>query len=208
MKQTTKRFLSMILGVVFVVGSLVIFLQLIRPAYSELLKLKGEKASFQKFLNEEKDAVGKVKLLIAKYNSKDIKIQQVASLVLPTEPDIPGAVAQFYGLAQINNMELRSVSISVSGLAQSGSPAAQGLQPGNLSAALQRPVGSLALSTSLSGSYEDIKKFLFNLQTNIRIFDVKSIAITPVIKSATDKKIQVIEKYQFSIAVSTYYQSP
>jgi len=158
-------------------------------------------------LEKEKKAVDQVKQLIKDYNTKNEKIQETVSLVLPTKPDVAGAVAQLYGLSQNNNLQFKAVSISVSGLSNTPSPV-QGLGPSNLKSALQRPIGTLSLSTALSGSYDDFKVFLYQLQTNIRIFDLKSLTISPVLKSDKNKDSREIESYNFSIAVSTYYQSP
>ena len=207
MKQTTKRFLSMILGVVFFVGSIVIYFQLIQPAYGETLKLKSTKASLQSFLDKEKQAIDTVKQLISDYNTKNEKIQQTVSLVLPTDPDVSGAVTQLYGLSQNNNLQFKDVKISVPGLS-SASSQAKGLDPSNLALALQRPIGTLSLSTVLVGSYDDFKEFLSQLQSNIRIFDIKTLLMSPVINIGKDKIPQAIEKYTFSFSVSTYYQSP
>ena len=207
MKQTTKRFLSMILGVVFFVGSIVIYFQLIQPAYGETLKLKSTKASLQSFLDKEKQAIDTVKQLISDYNTKNEKIQQTVSLVLPTDPDVSGAVTQLYGLSQNNNLQFKDVKISVPGLS-SASSQAKGLDPSNLALALQRPIGTLSLSTVLVGSYDDFKEFLSQLQSNIRIFDIKTLSMSPVINIGKDKIPQAIEKYTFSFSVSTYYQSP
>jgi len=195
----------MISGVVFFVGSFVAYFQFIQPEYKETEKLKSKQLSLESFFENEKKAVDKVKQLINAYNTKNEKIQQIASLVLPMEPDVPGAVAQLYGLSQNNNLAFTAVSVSVSGLSKAAPSV--GLRPENLKSALQRPLGTLVLSTSLSGSYDDFKIFLSQLQTNIRIFDLKSLTVSPVVKSSKDKS-QEIEKYQFSITVSTYYQSP
>ena len=197
----------MILGVVFLVGSLVIYFQFIQPAYEETLKLKGEKVSLQSFLENEKKAVDKVKELINAYNTKNEKIQQIVSLVLPTKPDAAGAVAQLYGLSQNNYLQFKAVSISVSGLSNTSLPVEE-LAPSNLKSALKRPIGTLSLSTALSGSYDDFKMFLSQLQTNIRIFDLKSLTITPIVKLDKNKNSREIEKYNFGITVSTYYQNP
>jgi Tfp pilus assembly protein PilO len=197
----------MLLGIVFIVGSVVIYFQLIQPSYDEMLALKSDDASRQKFLDDEKSAVDKVKGLIADYHdTKNEEIQKTVSLVLPTEPDGPGAIAQLYGLTQKNNLQLTGISISGAGV--SGASAVSGLKPSNLKAALQRPLGTLSLSTTLTGSYEDFKTFLSELQTNIRIFDLKSLTVAPIFKAGKDKNVQEISGYTFGIAVSTYYQTP
>lgn len=212
----------MILGVVFFVGSFVIYFQFIQPEYGETFRLKGAKASQQSFLEKEKKAIDTVKQLIGDYSTKNEKIQQTVSLVLPTEPDIAGAVAQLYGLSQNNNLEFSSVSITISGLSNTASQQMNlsdvsglglselemsGLNPSNFKAALERPIGTLTLTTALTGSYNNFKVFLSQLQTNIRIFSIVSLGVSPIRTFDKDKNPLPIEKYTFSIAVSTYYQS-
>ncbi len=196
----------MMLGIVFFVGSLVMYFELISPSYDETLSLKGDEASRQQFLDSEKKAVDKVKGLIAEYDTANGEIQRVVSLVLPIEPDAPGAIAQLYGLSQKNNLQLTSISVSGSGL--SNTSPVSGLRPSNLKSALQRPLGTLSLTTALTGSYEDFKTFLSELQTNIRIFDLKSLSATPIFKVGKDKSTQEISGYTFNISVATYYQTP
>ena len=101
-------------------------------------------------MDKEKQAIDTVKQLISDYNTKNEKIQQTVSLVLPTEPDVSGAVTQLYGLSQNNNLQFKDVKISVPGLS-SASSQAKGLDPSNLALALQRPIGTLSLSTVLVG---------------------------------------------------------
>lgn len=224
MKQPSKRFLSLLLGVAFLVAAIVIATQFTYPAYEEVRQLKAEKFSKDSFLKKEKEAVKKVRELIAANSKSDRQqLQQKVRLVLPDEPDVPGAVAQLYGLALNNNLEFTSVGFSVGGL--SSAQNLKSLTPGTIDAALRRPVGTLTLSTTLKGSYDDVKRFVSQLGTNIRIFDLKSLALSVGAKTATTTVSfgvgagatstfllfstttpQASDAYTIGIAVTTYYQ--
>jgi Tfp pilus assembly protein PilO len=192
MKQTTKRFISMIAGLAFLVSSLVVYFQLIQPAYEDTKNIKAQQLSQQSFLDSEKTVVKQVQDLIASYEGQ-LQIQQAVSAALPPNPDIVGALAQLYGLAQENNLVVQSISVGFSG--ESGSGVGQ--------FSLKKPIGTINFQLSLVGTYESFKTFLSMLETNIRILDLKSLSLqppsAPAGKSAPDL-------YNYGLTVSAYYQ--
>lgn len=194
------------------VGAVVVYFQFVRSEYSKTTALKGEKLSLQSFFESEKAAVNRVRDLINSYKKENQQIQQTASLVLPSSPDIAGALAQLYGLSNLADLVFQDVSMSVSGLSNAPGASAKGLQPGNLEAALQQPIGTVSFNLRLTGSYDDFKMFLSKLQTNMRIFDVKTVTMNPVPKVAfPGARLESLppgaERYDFSVVVSAYYQS-
>ena len=212
MKQTTKRFLSMILGILFLLSSLLMYFELIKPAYSEAQQIKAQKNSLQIFLDSEKSVVERVQKLINSYEEQG-KIQRAVSEVLPTKKDIAGAIVQLYGLAQNNGLSVKSFGVSVVQTPQKKSKAAdyENQQLSGFETSLQKGVGTLSFDIQLGGSYEDLKNFLSALETNIRIFDVEQIGVQPVsATSGTGKPGSTSTQsnlFSYSISVKTYYQN-
>ena len=95
-------------------------------------------------------------------------------------------------MASLNKLSLQSLSISA--------PVAQNAG-GVQSAAVIRPIGNMTFQVRVIGTYGDFQNFLQNLETNIRIFDVRSISIDPLAKPNQDF-------YGFDLAIITYYQNP
>ncbi len=199
MRQSTKRLLSSALALIFIVAAFIIFFSLIKPVYEDAQRMKGEEMSRKLFVDNQKKVVEKIKKLINDYKGEE-KIQEVASLVLPSNPDVAGALAQINNLAKVNNLNPQGFSITVPSL-QNIAPtqSSKGEQAG-IAAMISRPVGLLNIQTRLSGSYGDFKTFLKQLETNIRILDIKNLQMGQAGKPNQDV-------YSYDITVVTYYQS-
>lgn len=204
MKQTTKRFLSMVLGLVLIVASLMVYFQFISSAYDEIQLIKSQKIGRGLLLQNEQLAIEKVQNLISEYQSQG-QIQEKISLSLPATEDVGGGLAQIYGIAKNSGLALQSASISLLGIRSQNSGAAAELGSGEKSASqfsLQKPIGSVVFNVRLTGSYDGLKDFLKLLETNIRIFDVGIISISPVgvstgVPSGT---------FNYDVSITTYYQ--
>lgn len=202
----------MILGLLFILSSVMMYLELIQPAYENAQQTKARKNSLQTFIDSEKTVVERIQKLINSYKGEG-QVQQAVSEVLPIEKDVAGALAQLYGLAQNNGLSAKAFTISaVPALKKRGaSNAAPGIpEASSFETALQKQVGALSFGLQLSGSYENLKNLLSALETNIRIFDVATIDVQPVLSTATAKSVSAgmpTDSFNYSITVNTYYQS-
>ena len=200
MKQTTKRFTSMIGGLVFFTAALFVYFELIQPAYGDAQSLKAQILGLENFLNTQETAVLKVQNLIAAYKGKN-GAQSAVSAALPGREDAAGALAQISGIAEESGIALQAVSVATN---------APSTQPGggaqtSRSASLVKPVGTLVFQAKLVGPYETLKTFLALLETNMRILDVVSLASQPA-AIGTAKSAQAT--YAYDLSVATYYQAP
>lgn len=144
--------------------------------------------------------MAQVKKLISQSQSDQAAVSDLA-LAMPSGPDVAGAVAQVYGIAQNNGMTVTSIGISP--------PRATVRTAGNATSTLLKAEGTIALTIAGSGSYEALKGFLSQLETNIRVFDVTSLSITPVAAPAVaGKPAATPDLFTYGISVTTYYQLP
>ncbi|MBI5220802.1 MAG: hypothetical protein HY978_03120 [Candidatus Liptonbacteria bacterium] len=198
MKQTTKRFLSMIISLALIVAAFLVLFDLIQPAYGEVQQIRSEQISRENFLAKQRAAVEQVKNLITATRSEQ-ELQRVLSLALPTQPDPAGAIAQLDGIAEGNRLALKGLSISLSEQQASGGQADQA-QSGAANS-LARPLGSATFQIRFASTYEDMKAFLRGVETNLRLFDVRSINLQPPAKIGDTK-------YDLEMVLETYYQTP
>ena len=72
-----------------------------------------------------------------------------------------------------------------------------------------KPLGSFSFRLAASGSYENFKNFLSEIETNIRIFDVKTVALQPagVAAQTGAKAASSQDAFNYTITVATYYQT-
>lgn len=193
MKQSTKRLLSLVISFTLFVATLIIYFSFISPANTEEQAIKAEMLSRQNFINNQKAAIGQVKNLINAYKGEG-QLQEVVSSILPYSGDLAGAFSQINGLAQANRLLVNSFIAGVPvDLPSVGQKISSQIQT--------KGYGSVDFQIEMTGSYGDFKAFLNNLETNIRIFDVKKIGMQPAGKANQDL-------YTYNLTVATYYQTP
>lgn len=197
MKQSAKRFISSVVSLLFIVGSFVTFFNFVQPAYREVLDLKGTLASLESFKTEQDAAVKDIQALVGTYNNSQ-EVRDTVSLALPLSPSLAEAVAQVNGLVVNNNLSAQSYGLSPISEPVLTEEVRRQLGTG-LEGIVVQPVSPINFNIRLTGSYEDFKSFLAQLQTNVRVFDVKIITIQPA--AQPDENL-----YFYDLTVATYYQ--
>lgn len=198
MKQSAKRLVSMVVALAMTVAAFIIFFKLTQPVYQNVQAIKGEQVSRQAFIDGKKAAIREVQRLIKNYRD-DAELQDAQTAVqisFPIDAEIASALVQLNGLAVLNNLTVQSIGIS-------DSPAkAERLSSSNSSksrASFAKPFNKISFAVSASGNYEDMKRFLENLETNLRLFDIESMNVNPQSRPGQSQ-------YQYSIRVMAYYQ--
>ncbi len=203
----------MILSVVFLAASFLMFFQLIQPAYSDVQTLKGKELSTKSALEKEQQAIEQAKTLIAQYQSES-QAQNNLALAMPAGPNVAGALAQLYGIAQNNGIAINAMSVSAPAI-----QLAQGAQQKSGTASgggqIIKPRGTVSIQVSALGSYENLKSFIAQIETNLRVFDLTSFSI-----QAPSGGVAVVDSggkgapaanpdlFGYNITVVTYYQLP
>ena len=200
MKQATKRFVSILGSMMLVVGAFVTYFYFIQPIYEEAQVLKAEIFARQNFIDRQRSAIEQVSALIKTYQGER-GLQDVISMALPLEPDRAGALAQIYGIPTNERLDVSSVSFAVSGARRS----LDGTSP--VGAGLIKPLGNLRVTVQFRGAYEDFKRFLEIIETNIRIFNVESVSISPAAEADAEGETVNVNSFTFSVNLMTYFQN-
>jgi Tfp pilus assembly protein PilO len=197
MKQSTKRLASAFLGLLFFVGAFWVYLQLIRPAYAELNRLRGELVSRKQLAAEEQAVIGRVKDLIATYDSS-AAAQEALAAAFPLQPNIAEAIGQLNGLLLTSALAPQAFVIDVAdqNALTSATRAGRRSATSTLSVA---SVGTVSFKIRTAGTYGDIKRFLHDLETNTRIMDVTNVSLRPAQQVTQDL-------YVLEFTVVAYYQ--
>ncbi len=197
MKQTTKRFLSLIISFILFTGTLIVYFNLVVPANDEQQNIKAQAIGRQNFVDNQKAAISQVSSMINSYKGKG-ELQDVVSSILPSSPDLAGAFSQISGLVQVNKLLMERVAV--------GAPVNRNIpgavNQGDTSQSFVKPVGSVDFQVRVIGTYEDFKSFLKNVENNIRIFDVKRIDMQPTTNAKPNQNA-----YNYDITITAYYQN-
>src|SRR3989344_7512334 len=112
MKQSTKRFASMIIALGLIIGAFVIFFNLVQPAYGTIGRMRGELESRKKFADEQAQIIQSVKTLIGISEGGGPEREQIG-LVFPEGPQVANAVGQVNGLMVLNGLAPQGIGIIV-----------------------------------------------------------------------------------------------
>ncbi|MDO8504320.1 MAG: hypothetical protein Q7S36_00505 [Candidatus Liptonbacteria bacterium] len=196
MKPSTQRLVSLSVALAMIFAALIIYFSLTAPAYNVADGIHAEVLARQQFVDGQKDAVEQVQKLIADFNGKG-GLRNAVSMALPLKFNQSEILNEIQGLASLNKLTLTSFSVAA--------PVAQNLgnAKGELtsSTAIVRPIGNINFQFRLAGAYEDFKNFIGNMETNIRVYEVKSISIDPQAKVSQNF-------YGFDVSATTYFQNP
>jgi Tfp pilus assembly protein PilO len=208
MKQDSKRLTSYIIAALFIATALIVYFEMILPAYASLQSDKGQATSEQNLYNNEKQVVGQVQTLITNYQN-EASTTAAVNMALPVGQDLSGALAQIYGIAANSGISLTSTGINVQNIQTTpASTAATSITTvAKAGGSIVRPAGTVTFQVQGSGSYESFKNFLTELETNIRLFNVTGISIQPVVSQAARNQSGNPDLFNYTITVVTYYQS-
>jgi Tfp pilus assembly protein PilO len=198
MKQSAKRFISSIVSLLLLVAAFVVFFNFVQPAYREVAALKGKLLSLQTSGAEQAAVFKSIQALNQTYNESQ-EAREAVSLALPLTPALAEALAQVNGLVINNNLSAQSYIISAVSepVLSEEARRSSGISGGD-SITIQ-PAIPISFSLRLTGSYGDFKNFLKQLETNVRIFDVKTLSVQKASQSDQDF-------YLYDLTVTTYYQ--
>lgn len=182
----------MVVTLVCVIAAFVIFFQFVRPAYLAAQEVRAEVISRENFLESQEAAVAQVQLLIEKYRS-DEALHETVSRVIPSTPDVGGALYQLTAIAGTQNIPILSTSAQTPQLAIA--------KPGRSSSTVGvvRPLGIATFQVRYAARYEDIKAFIEKLESNVRLMDVTGVTVTQASGNAPGV-------LSVDMSVATYYQ--
>lgn len=191
----------MLVSLTFLIAAFIVYFDVVSPAYGDMQALRGKAASEQNILLQEASTTQQVQQLVASYKSESQTAGTVA-LALPSEEDISGALNQIYGIAGTNNINILTMNIALAPVIASSTTEMDVSAP-----SIVKPLDSISFAIEANGSYEDFKNFLSELETNIRIFDMKNISIQPA-QSAPQNAANNQDNFNYELTIVAYYQMP
>ena len=165
MRSATKRLISVLVSLGFLIGAIIVFSSLVLPAYRDVQQLRGEKKSLETVVEEEEQLITTANRLLTEYQSA-ANLQNSLSLVLPREEALPGMINQIQGIA-------KSTGVTIEGMNVENLP----LEHSRTSSIVE-PVGSFKVTIRVKGDYTALRSYIQSLETNVRIIDVDSFALS------------------------------
>jgi Tfp pilus assembly protein PilO len=203
MKQSSKRLMSVFFAFLFVLAAFIFFFDLVQPAYQNVEALRSQQLGEANYIATQSALVKQVQAVLNTYENEAQGAANV-SLALPPREDVAGALAQIEGIAANNNIAIGTVAVTPPAVQIGAGTAAASAS----STGATKPVSSFTLKILATGSYESFENFISEIETNIRIFDVKDVSVQSAIlaPSAPGKPATSRDAFNYALTIATYYQ--
>ncbi len=165
-KKTSSSLLLLLLIAIF--AALGYFL--VWPEYTRFLDIQDKLTSEKQKLAEQETIFQDTKKLLANYEDISAEDKEKINAMLPEEIDEPGLFTLFESLAQKNKIAVLSLDISEK-------EAAANLK--NFGIMEVQIALNLTAGPASEDPYGDFKKFLSDIEANLRLMDIISINYTP-----------------------------
>ncbi len=187
MKSSTQRILSIFLSGALFIATLVVYANFIRPAVAEVSEKRSVLYSKVTTFEGQRDAVARVQELVTRLKGA-AKLEQTVSLLLPNKPGVTEALSQIRAITDASGVGLQSFSITPKSFESSRT-------------SLVRRLGILEIGLSVEGGYENVKRFVQALETNVRIFNVQDFRMGPTRGTKPGEG-----EFLAQVTVEVYYQ--
>ncbi|PIT92179.1 MAG: hypothetical protein COU08_03790 [Candidatus Harrisonbacteria bacterium CG10_big_fil_rev_8_21_14_0_10_42_17] len=179
------------------IGAIYVYASLVRGEYEKVNIKRGELASKKELLANQEKIIGEVRDLLVKY-TETANLQETLELSLPNGQNIPTLINQMYVMPRLTGMSLESVNIAIEALRGNKIQTTTAGGATSERTINRIKIGSIELTVSANGSYEQFKRLLEILETNVRIMDVKTFSFSRPSNG---------EDIGFDITLNTYYQT-
>lgn len=197
-----------IMPIILIGISITVFFMFADPIYTDIKELRAQEASYNEALSNSKALENERDKLTAKKNSIDpgnlIKIQKL----LPENIDNIRLILEIEQIALPYGMVLKDIKYSASDTVKSvASGEASAIQGGAAEQNLPRNYGVWDLSFSTKGTYNNFLNFTRDLETNLRIVDISSIAFSSDTASGSPgaSSSLSLESYKYDFKIKTYW---
>jgi Tfp pilus assembly protein PilO len=180
------------------------FFVVTNPLYNSISAQKLEGSSYNDALNTSKELQSERDQLTAKYNNIDPDDLAKLEKLLPDSVNNIRLVLEIEQIASPYNMTLSDVKYNATDAGDKTSTDTTAIVQGEDATQQSKDYGIFNLEFSTTGTYDDFMNFTKDLENNLRIVDISSIAFdTSVNANPSSKTNSGIYRYDFKI--KTYW---
>ncbi len=171
------------------------------PLYEEITVLKADADSYDAALNNSKALENERDKLTSKYNSIDKEDISKLQKLLPDNIDNIRLILEIEKIASPYGMALKDVKYNADESDKVNTTLSSGVQGGVSEGALARDYRILNMEFSVTGNYNNFINFTKDLESNLRIIDISSVAFA----ANPDFKLGPAGIYTYKFNIKTYW---
>ncbi|MEK7512597.1 MAG: hypothetical protein AAB601_00160 [Patescibacteria group bacterium] len=175
MRASTKRILSIAGAVVFFIGAVVIYANLIRPQMDDINKLRATLLAKSNLLSRQKEVVSQVQNLIAQFQNVG-RVREAVSLAVPNGEQNVAALRQIEAVARVSGVTLTSLDFKTF---VGRTPAKRDAASTPETQDLIKKLGKIQVKVVAVGSYQGLRQFLARIEESARVANVQAFGFVP-----------------------------
>jgi hypothetical protein len=198
--------MKIIFPILSILIAILTFIYAINPFYKDVSLLKSDIVVYNAALDNSTDLQKKEDELIKSYNSiREVDKNRLNSL-LPNEVNNIQFILEIERIANIHNMPIKDIKFDQVKAAPGASIVTSGVPTDS------RPFGVFPIQFTTEGNYSDFTLFLKDLETNLRLADLRSVSFVVPAATSTDTNITTAtigavdpNIYKYSLKLETYW---
>lgn len=196
-----------VMPIIFIAISLSVFLLFTNTIYKEVTLLPDQVASYDEALNNSKTLENEREKLTEKYNAINPDNLIKLTKLLPENVDNIRLILEIEKIASPYGMVLKDVKYNTVAEKKSTEPVAAGVQGGGAPASVAaKDYGEFDLEFSVAAPYKNFVNFTKDLESNLRIVDVISVAFSSDTNSSSSKTApSASDAYKYDFKIRTYW---
>lgn len=185
-----------IFSIIVIIAAIASFVLIVQPQYKEIQVLQQKNSELEEVLSNSRQLQSvRDELLESRNALSEADLARLEKMV-PESVDNVKLILELQNIANQYNLQIETASTDKEG--EEGAEGEEGTetsQDTSLVDVESRDYGIITLNFALTGNYHDFLDFLVDLQTNLRIIDVRSIQF-----SGDDSS-----SYSFKLTLQTYW---
>jgi Tfp pilus assembly protein PilO len=178
--------------ILFIILSVGLFFMYVDPTYSNIKNILADGGQFDEALDKSKELQQRGDILLARYNTFLTSDINRLTKLLPDNVDNVRLVLDIDNIASKYSMRIKDVSVE----------RGETKQPGVIGPSRDLHE-SVKLLFSITASYKDLKSFIKDLESSLRIVDIREVSLTPLVIKNDAKESEYI--YEYVISLQTYW---
>jgi Tfp pilus assembly protein PilO len=181
--------------VLLIILSVGLFFMYVDPTYNNVQEIIQEQERFDQALDKSKELQTIRDELLAKYNTFSTSDLDRLAKLLPDNVDNVRLVLDIDHIASAYGMRIKDVSINTTEERKAGT-----IGPN------QDKHESVTLSFSMTSSYDNLTKFIRDLEKSLRIVDLTEISLIAMPSQFDVEGVEIQQDlYKYSISLKTYW---
>ncbi len=181
-----------IISIIVIVGSLLSFVFIVKPQYTEIKKLEAKSDDLERVLiNARKLQSLRDELLAKRKKLSNRDIKKLEKLI-PESADNVKLIIEFENIADKYGLVIQTASTKKGDGIMSKKGGSKTSQNFDIET---RDYGVISLDFDITGGYSEFISFLSDIESNIRVTDLRNLSINPDEKGL----------YTFTVTIETYW---